>query len=256
MRRTTVTEPLDHNVTARARVVVTDPDRLVDLDVGRTHLAAPGCVLDVRWSVAPVAGGTDESPPRAFDVELVVHDLWCTESERSEGWLGSTSHSATVLRARAAVALLGSIEGARVVTTSLVAEPAHGVPVSSGARIVVRDGGSSTPVDVGRPGDLDAWWGSDPSSRRPVRLDGRSAAHFLHHLHWIPAQRGFLRAWVQLHVPGWNADDLSAALKAAGVVEGLGTGAPPKLAEGVTEIDVEPEGVCSRIEFEAGMLVR
>lgn len=42
---------------------------------------------------------------------------------------------------------------------------------------------------------------------------------FLHHLHPIPVSRGWTREWREKNAPGWETNDLSAALKKAGAVE-------------------------------------
>lgn len=59
---------------------------------------------------------------------------------------------------------------------------------------------------------------------------GAEMQRLLHHGHWIPVHRGDTAAHVARHFPGWCWNDLLAVCKAAGIVDGLGTGGPLRCA--------------------------
>ena len=219
--------------------------------------------------------GAGEASPR-YAVEFTVADCEVTSPRSAASWIGAVKdRTSTTVKARVAVRLLETIAGAHVDLTSLVAEPddlepghvldvpefeitlASGAPVDDrnlaplDERVVVTDGGGKLEInDDGRLANPPGGYPTDPSLRRPLRFDEATARRFVHFLHPIPIGRGFFRTWVLDNAPGWDGNDLIAAIRSAGLIERPPSAGMPRLTDGVLWVDIEPSGIVSRVAFD------
>jgi hypothetical protein len=225
-----------------------DPRSMLDLAVSLSRLRAQGVDIDLDADVdpRPPRAGSDE--PR-FAVVVRVYDASVSQSQVASAWLGSLKGTSPLLLCtRSTVALLESTAGCDVKVTSAVARTVEGPLTSPFERVVVTNGGEHYETDeTGRLLRPIPEEPADPTGRRPLRFDGRTAAGFVRFAHPIPISRGFRRAWVALNAPGWTGNELFRALSRAGLVDR--SGPVPRLVDGVTRVDIEPDGTCSRIDL-------
>lgn len=232
-----------------------DSEAMVDLAVGLCAIRAKGVDIELDTTIGPRPPRSTSTDPQ-FTVEAYVYDASVTQPRAASAWLGSVKGTSPVLLcARVAIALLESIAGCEVKVTSMVARTVEGPLALPFERVVVTDLGEYYETDddgrlVGPVPDEPA----DPTGRRPLRFDGRTAAGFVHFAHPIPISRGFRRAWVALNAPGWTGNELFGALSGAGLVDR--SDPMPRLVDGVRRVDIEPDATCSRIDLDPKRLLR
>ena len=222
-----------------------DEGSMLELALGLTRLTAKGVDLDIDADVDALPASPEQV---TYDVHVAVSGLEITEVRRAVGWLGAVRGVAPlVVAGRAAIRLVERVPGVDFdnLTVTAIADGSAADPATE--RLYVTnpsrhrtDGDGEGAPHVSREGDAPP----------PLRLSAASAASYIRHLHPIPAGRGFLRDWVDDNAPGWTPNDLTRALKSAGLIERPRDGSMPELSAAVLWIDVEPIGVCSRVELD------
>ena len=69
-----------------------------------------------------------------------------------------------------------------------------------------------------------------------VRLTREEVAGIAGHFHWIPAGRGYLRAHVEKHHPGWTSNDFARVFNSARILVPSQVGGPPRVHKWVVAV--------------------
>lgn len=64
-------------------------------------------------------------------------------------------------------------------------------------------------------------------SRYDEHRSGAEMQRLLHHGHWVPVLRGYTRAYVEQHFPGWTWNRLLDVCRSAGIVDPASGGDRP-----------------------------
>lgn len=90
-----------------------------------------------------------------------------------------------------------------------------------------------------------------PARGESLELSREQVASFLHHLHWIPANKGLLTQWLDENVTGWGSHELRVALSKAGAIEPCSqhfSGYRPVV--GLRWVRLTSDGSCSGISID------